>query len=170
MVDPDDPSKTTHVYNPEARFAAFSADYTNVLDQNAESLGTTTEALKLYGDTITGVNGELKQLSRSTGELVAQEYAFNKAYNEGVSTFEDAADAYDKWIKSVNSKGKIKISYDVADEVAKIKKSLEDILGSEVSSDFLNKYNKEIKKLFTGTEKEAEDAYKFLQDKLSEEA
>lgn len=157
-------------YDEQARTAATLAEYTHVLEKNAEALGTSTDALKLYGDTIAGVNGELQALNRATAEQVVQEYKFNKSYNEGISTFKDAEDAYDKWIKSVNSNGKIKISYDVADEVAKIKKSLEGVLGSEVSSDFLNKYNKEIKKLFTGTEKEAEEAYKFLQEKLGEEA
>ena len=114
-------------FNQEARDAHFLAEFNRELEYQAEKLDTSSTALKLYASTIAGVKGELKELNQETAKQAAEEYEFNKSYNEGVEIFEDVKDSYDKWIKSIKSGGKQKISFDVADEVAELKDSLEEI-------------------------------------------
>lgn len=149
-------------YNADARDAMNLAEYNTALEQQAQRLETSKAALELYGSTIAGVAGELRKLNRETADLIVEEYEFNKAYNEGRKTFKDVKDAYDKWLESVDSGGKKKVSYDVVDKMAELKTSLEDVLGTEVSDDFLKKNRDLIKQLFSGTEKQAEEAYKKL--------
>ena len=161
-LDPTNPDYNKYKYNERAKEAANTAEYNNELSNQAERLDTTTKALELYGRTMKEVINSTDKLTRKTARLIAQEYQFNKAYNQGVSTFEDLGDAYDEYLKSVRSEGEYNVDYTVTDRMAQLWEDLEKILGYDVSPDILNSQEKWVKQLFSGTEKEAEEAYQKL--------
>lgn len=135
-------------------------NYNAELERQAGVLETTDKALKLYAKATVQADKDLQKKTQSTARAAAEEYKFNKAYNEGVETFDDAQDAYKAYVKAI--KNGDKVSYDVADSVGEIQTSLEELLGLEVDADFMADYSDQITKLFTGTEEEAEAAYKTL--------
>ena len=143
-----------------AREGDLLAKYNSELERQATALGTSADALDFYRIAMQKADGTLKELNTDVAKAAAQEYAFNKAYNEGVSTFNDNREAFELYRKSLK-KGE-KISYDLADSMAEIKKSMEELFGYKVSANFVSDNLDLVEQLFTGTEKQAEAAYDAL--------
>lgn len=152
----------------EARAAQNLANYHAELESQAASLGTTKKALDLYANATMKADDGLNEYNRETATAIANEYRFNKLYNEGVSTFLDNKDAFNEYVKAIK-KGE-KVSHDVADATAEVQQSLEDVLGLEVSPDFLVENSEAINQLFNGTEEEAEAAYETLKNAAFQDA
>ena len=152
----------------EARARQDLANFNAELESQAASLGTSKKALDLYANATMKADKGLSEYNRETATAIANEYRFNKLYNEGVSTFLDNKDAFNEYVKAIK-KGE-KVSHDVAEATAEVQESLEGMLGLEVSPDFLVKNSEAINKLFNGTEAEAEAAYKILKDKAFQDA
>ena len=137
-------------------------NYTNELSNQAAAQGASEKALHLYAEATIQAEKSLKGKTQSTARAAAEEYKFNKLYNDGVKTFEDNEEAFNIYIKALK-KGE-KVSYDVADATAEIQEKLESVLGFEVDSEFLKNNSELINTLFTGTEEEAEEAYEKLKN------
>ena len=148
-----------------ARTQKDLTEYNDAMDQNATALGTSSEALKLYDAALQNSEKHTVDYNRTLADTAADNYKFNKSFNQGRKAFSDNKKAWESYTKSLKS-GKA-ISYDVADGAGEIVKSLKDMNLSLKTEDLKNPTAlKNIEKLLSGTEKEAEAAYKEL-EKLS---
>ena len=146
-----------------ARIKADLEAYNGELKSQAEALGTSTKALELYGYAMEKADKATNEKTKESAKAIAQEYKFNKAYNEAADSFEDSKDAYEAYVKALKN-GK-KVSYDTVDQVAELQEKLEDMLGFDVSPQFMVDNFEDIKTMLTGTADEAEDAYNRIQTK-----
>lgn len=138
------------------------------MSAQAQALETTTKALELYGYAMEKSDKGIKDKTKETAKAIAEEYAFNKAYNEAADTFDDTKDAYDAYIKALKTGGKV--SYDTVDQVAELQEKLEDMLGLDISPEFLEKNYNDIKTMLSGTASEAEAAYDRIQQSAIKDA
>ena len=150
-------------YDADKRKSEDSKRFEESLESEAESLGTSTDALRLYALAQEKASKSTKNLSAATAKNAAASYKFNKAYNEGRKTFEDSKDAWNTYIKAL--KNGEEISYDVADAAGEIVGSLRE-MGINLSNEQLQNPEalEHINKLFSGTEEEAKKAYEVLRD------
>lgn len=136
--------------------------YNAALKDEAEALGTTQGALKLYADALKNANQLTKDNSLNTAEMAAASYKFNKAFNQSRKTYDSNKDAVKAYAKAMQ-KGE-EVSYDVADATDEV---LEELKGMGIvltSDDFKNpKTVENLNKLLSGTKEEAEAAYKALE-------
>ena len=146
--------------NESARAVSDMEAYNTTLADQAEQLGTTKKALELYGAAMVNADEITKETNTDNAEAIANSYKFNKAYNQGIKAYNNNIEALKKYTKAM--KEKKDVDYETADAVAEIATEL-DNMGLKLSAKSIVKYANEIKKLFTGTEKEAQAAY----DKLS---
>ena len=137
-------------------------EYNEEIQNQAVALGTTESALKLYDYALQNANGDEINYTKSMADNAAASYKFNKAYNEGRTTFEKNEDAFDSYVEALQ-KGE-EVSYDVADGAGAIIDSLKG-MGIELSAKDLKNPEtiKNIKNLLSGTKEEAEAAYKELE-------
>lgn len=141
------------------RIKADLQDYNYTLDEMAKDMGTSTEALQFYGIAMYNANKETNKMDKAAAEAIANQYKFNKAYNEAVEIYydnEDAIKAYDKALKNGED-----IAYDVADAMGELSKSLKE-MGLSLSAETISEHLEDVKKLLTGNKKEAEEAYQAL--------
>ena len=150
----------------QKRLKLDTENYNTELQRQAQSLGTTEKALKLYHASLTAAGKAEKDLNKENAKAVGSTYKFNKAWNNAVDTFEKTEDAYDAWLTSLENGEEV--SYDVADAVGEMQQSLEDTLGFEVDGDFLKNNSKLIKKFLSDNKQDAEAAYKELKRKALE--
>lgn len=137
-------------------------DYNEEIEKTASELGISTNALKLYDAALQNATKGNVEYKKSLADVAAESYKFNKTYNEGRKTFSDNKDAFQAYTKALKE-GK-KISYDVADGAAEIVDSLKKMNIQLSNKDLTDpKVLKNIEKLFSGTEKEAEKAFSELE-------
>lgn len=134
--------------------------YTSTLMSQAEALDTTTKSLELYGYALEKSGEISKERSAETAEQTADLYKFNKAFNDARKVYKDNKDTINDYIKAL--KQQKAVSYDVADAMAELIEPLEQMLGFKMDPEFIDEYSEQIKKMVSGTEKEAEEAYKIL--------
>lgn len=151
-----------------ARIKADLEAYNGELKSQAEALDTSTKALELYGYAMRKAGDLTEDRTKETAKAIAEEYSFNKAYNEAADTFEDTKDAYKTYIDALKS-GK-KVSYDTVDQVAELQEKLEEMLGMDLSPEFLEQNYDDIKTMLSGTADEAEDAYNRIQQSAIKDA
>lgn len=151
-------------YDSIARKAADLQKYNDAMDVQAQSIGTTSTALKMYDAARQNAEKGNVSYKKSQAELAAAEFKFNKAYNEGRKAFKDNEKAFNTYMKALQ-KGK-KVSYDVAEGAGAVVDSLKN-MGLQLKTEDLKdpKTLKQIKTLLNGTAKEAEKAYKQLEKK-----
>ena len=149
----------------EVRAAEDLKRYNEEIADQATQLGISKNALKVYDTALQNASKSTIEYTKSAASAAAQAYEFNKNYNAGRKVFEDNKDAWNAYTKALK-KGE-DISYDVADAVGEIIDDLEK-MGITLNNSQLKdpKVLNNIKKLFTGTKKEAEAAYQEL-EKLS---
>ena len=136
-------------------------EYNDELRNQAKELDTTSTALDLYATAMKNANGEVNDHTRETAKSAAEEYKFNKSYNNAISTFEDNKDAFNAYVKALK-KGD-KVAYDVADGAGAIIDSLKEMKLTITAEDLKDdNVISQINKLLNGTEKEAEAAYEKL--------
>lgn len=152
---------TEDVDRSTARIKADLEAYNGELKSQAEALDASTKALELYGYAMRKAGDLTEDRTKETARAIAEEYSFNKAYNEAADTFEDTKDAYETYIDALKS-GK-KVSYDTVDQVAELQEKLEDMLGMDISPEFLEQNYDDIKTMLSGTADEAEAAYNRIQ-------
>ena len=145
--------------NESARAVSDMEAYNTTLADQAEQLGTTKKALELYGAAMVNADEITKETNTDNAEAIANSYKFNKAYNQGIKAYNNNIEALKKYTKAI--KEKKNVDYETADAVAEIATEL-DNMGLKLSAKSIVKYANEIKKLFTGTEKEAQAAYEKL--------
>lgn len=133
--------------------------YNQTLESQAEALGTTKEALEFYNIAMDNASKKVSEKTADTAKQVAEQYKFNKAYNNAVSVYYDNEKAIKAYAKAIE-KGE-EVSYDLADAMGEVSKSLKE-MGLSLSSETISTHLKEIEKLLTGTEQEAEEVYKTL--------
>lgn len=141
------------------RIKADLKEYNSTLESNAAELGTTAEALEFYGQAMYNASKETNKMDKASAEAIADQYKFNKKYNEAVATYydnEDAIKAYGKALKNNEQ-----IAYDVADAMGELSKSLKE-MGLSLSAEQISDNLDTVKKLLTGTKEEAEQAYQTL--------
>ena len=134
-------------------------DYNNILKNQAETLGTSKEALDFYAIAMEGAGDIVNNHSAETAEAIAQQYKFNKQYNKAVSIYEDnkeAIEAYNKALKNNEN-----ISYEVADAMGEVSLALKE-MGLSLSAETISSHLPLINQLLTGTEEEARAAYEQL--------
>lgn len=143
----------------EERKAIKKQEYNDALEKQAALLGTTSDALDFFRIAAQKAGKVENDISIDTANAAAEQYKFNKNYNNAVSVYkknEDAIKAYGKALKN----GK-EISYDLADAMGELKQSLKE-MGLSLSGETISKNLNLINKLLNGTKKEAEEAYKKL--------
>ena len=149
-------------FDETARKASDLQKYNDAMDIQAQSVGASTSALKIYDAARQKAENGIISYTKSQAENAAAEYKFNKAYNAGRKTFKENEDAFKAYTKALKNHNKV--SYDVADGAGAIVDSLKD-MGLELSTEDLKdpKALKQIKTLLSGTAEEAEKAYKELE-------
>lgn len=150
---------TTPGEKTEERLRIEAEEYNQELEKQANLLGTTADALDFFRIAAQGAGKADKQLSIETAQVVAEQYNFNKHYNDAISIYkknEDAINAYSKAVKNHEE-----ISYDLADAMGELKKSLKE-MGLSLSGESITKHLNLIKTLLTGTKQQAEEAYQKL--------
>ena len=150
---------TTPGEKTEERLRIEAEEYNQELEKQANLLGTTADALDFFRIAAQGAGKADKQLSIETAQVVAEQYNFNKHYNDAISIYkknEDAINAYSKAVKNHEE-----ISYDLADAMGELKKSLKE-MGLSLSGESVTKHLNLIKTLLTGTKQQAEEAYQKL--------
>ncbi len=153
------------IQNTTKRAQKDLTEYNDAMDQNATALGTSSEALKIYDAALQKSEKGNIEYTKTLADSAAENYKFNKSFNEGRKTFSDNKKAWESYVKALKN-GKA-ISYDVADGAGEIVKSLKNMDLTLKTEDLKDpKALKNIEKLLSGTEKEAEAAYKEL-EKLS---
>lgn len=130
--------------------------YKDALADQAETLGTSAEALDVYAHAMDNAAGVTHKQTAETAEAAAAQYKFNKAYNEGRVTYANNKELLEKYAKAI--KDNKQISYDLADAVGEVSKSLKQ-MGLSLSAESLSKNLSLINKLLNGTEAEAKKAY-----------
>ena len=148
--------------DPQKRLRQDTKNYNDELAAQAQQLGTTTNALKIYHRSLTAAGKAEGDLNQATAKSVGAVYSFNKAWNNAVDTFENTEDAYDMWLDSLKSGEEI--PYDVADAMGELMTSLESVLGFSVDADFMEKNSDLIKDFLSEDRDAAEKAYKQLKD------
>ena len=141
------------------RIKADLKEYNNTLESQAAQLGTTREALEFYGQAMYNASKEVNQMDKSSAEAIADQYKFNKKYNEAVAVFYDNEEAIKAYGKALENNEQI--SYDVADAMGELSKSLKE-MGLSLSAEQVSNNLDTIKTLLTGTKEEAEQAYQKL--------
>lgn len=134
-------------------------DYNLTLKTQADEMGTTSDALEFYGEAMYRAEGATNDLNKNSAETIANSYKFNKTFNDAVEVFyknEDAIKSYEKALKNGE-----KISYDVADAMGDLAKSLKG-MGLSLSATSITDNLSDVKKLLTGTQDEADAAYEKL--------
>lgn len=143
-------------------------EYNGVLQTTAETLGTTSKALEFYGKALHNAEGTIDEHTRESAKAIANQYKFNKSFNESVQIYynnEDAIKAYRKAMEDGE-----KVSFDLADAMGELAESLETMFDTELSTDFIEEQFEQIQKILTGTEEEAESAYREIKALLNAEA
>lgn len=153
--------------DPQKRLKQDTDNFNTELDAQAQALGTTSKALKLYKKSLEAAGKVSSDLNKSTAQNVGSTYKFNKEWNAAVDTFEDVGDAYDMWLDSLKSGEEP--AYDVMDAVGQLWDSLENVLGFDISEDFLEKNEGLIKDFLSEDREAAEKAYKQLRQLAMED-
>ena len=150
-------------FDATKRASADVERFNDRLEVEAQQLGTTSNALKLYTLAVEKAGKQNVKYSDAVAKNGAANYKFNKAYNEGRKVFEDSAEAWDTYIKAI-SNGE-DISYDVADAAGEVVDSLKE-MGLVLTEDQLADPDtlKKIKTIFSGTKEEAKAAFEELRD------
>ena len=141
------------------RLKEEAKDYHNELESQAKALDTTAEALDFYAIAMDNAAGKQHEQNAETAKAAAEQYKFNKNYNDARKVYADNEKAINAYAKA--QKNHQKISYDLADAMGELSQSLKS-MGLSLSGESITKNLNLIKKLLKGTEKEAEDAYKEL--------
>lgn len=145
----------------EERITLLKQEYNDEIERQASLLGTSTGALDFFRIAAQGAGKVEKELSYETANAAAEQYKFNKKYNEAVAVYYDNKDAIEAYSKAI--KNNKEISYDLADSMGELQKSLQD-MGLSLSGETITNHLDEVKTLLTGTEEEAEKAYNALID------
>ena len=145
--------------NAQARLLEDAKAYRDTLADQAETLGTTAEALDIYAYAMDNAAGKTHKQNLETAEAAAAQYKFNKAYNEGRVAYANNKELLEKYAKAI--KNNKDISYDLADAVGEVSKSLKQ-MGLSLSAESISKHLNLINKLLSGTEKQAKEAYEEL--------
>ena len=151
-------AQSAQQYSTEAAIARQQAEDKargeSVLTQAAADYGLEAKALQVLSQ-------ELAETSDLSYEAAAKQTVANAKYAKGVKALgeaiEDNIDELEDWAKTGE------LTYDTAESVAEVISSLKDMFGVEVSTNFVQTYLKDIKKLIAGG-KEAEEAYSKLKD------
>lgn len=141
------------------RIKADLKEYNNTLESQAAQLGTTKEALEFYGQATYNASKETNKMDKASAEAIADQYKFNKKYNEAVAVFYDNEEAIKAYGKALENNEQI--SYDVADAMGELSKSLKE-MGLSLSAEQVSNNLDTIQTLLTGTKEEAEQAYQKL--------
>ena len=162
---------TTGMEDGERSLARIKKDleeYNNLLASSAENLGTTSKALEFYGKAMHNAEGVVDQHTKESAKAIANQYKFNKTFNESVQVYYNNEEAIKAYMTAME-KGE-NVSFDLADAMGELAESLEAMFDTELSADFIEEQFEQIQKILTGTEKEAESAYKEIKALLNAEA
>ena len=152
-----------YTYDEYKRIAYDLKEYNEEIKNQAAQLETSEAALKLYSTALRNAEKDNSNLNKTTAKTAAESYKFNKVYNEGRQVFKNNEDALKLYTKAL--KNSEKVSYDVADAAGEVVDNLSDLLGLEFSTDLLKQEDiaKDIETFYSGTEKEAEAAFKRIE-------
>ena len=145
----------------QERLNLLAKEYNETIEDQASKLGISAETLDFFRIAAQGAGKVQKGLSVETASAAAEQYKFNKKYNEAVSVYYDNKEAIQAYGKAL--KNNQEISYDLADAMGELSKSLKD-MGLSLNAETITKHLSEVEKLLTGTKKQAEEAYKVLYD------
>lgn len=103
------------------RVADDLKDYNTTLEAQAAQLGTTADALEFYAIAMNKAAKTENKKDRASAESIAQQYKFNKAYNEAVSVYYDNEEAVKAYQKALQNNEEV--AYDVADAMGEVAKA-----------------------------------------------
>ena len=155
----------TMLQNAQKYNASAAEAYQNRIDeQNAQAIIATSaekyelnaEAVKVYADTIRSANKENK-ISAETAAKVA---VANARYTKGIKALSSALEKNEKGLQDWADGGEA--TYETAEQINEVMTALTDVLGMEVSADFIKQNYEDIKKLTAGGQ-EAEEALNRLE-------
>lgn len=136
-------------------------NYEDEANNQAVASGDDVETLYAYAAAMENAGELTDGFSRAGARAAAQQMKTNKAYGEAVSVYENNKDAFEDYIKATK-KGET-VSYITAKGFGSVAKSLKDMgINLKSTSYASEEVHGQLKKLFTGTKKEAQEAYEAL--------